>query len=299
VSDQYDDENQPPEAQSAMIEGQLMHGHDGPTPEDEREKLNRVVTIIQTGVQGHFYLAAATAENGLEVEEKDYRHLLPGTRPARTLGTRVVADLDSFKNELGRKELTDESTIWANAERLQVVAIYNDHTNELTGFRDDQLQLQLVMDQEWKAWHDLSGKYLGQEDFGDAIEELLHTVILPDQADLMEVIESVRVSTGSTFESAIRRSDGQQQLSYKEESTTTAGRTREIEVPQMIRIAVAPFEGYNLKYEIDAYFRTRVVNGRLMLCIKLKPTRNVLIAAWKDLRDEITTFAERPVLNAR
>lgn len=289
------DQPEPPEAES--ISG-VLHSHYGPTPEDERERLNRSITVISTGVDGLAYVAAATAEHGVETKVLDFRDSLPDTRPTRTKGTRVVSDLPSFITEAKRKVLTDESTLWASQSHNTVVAVYNDHTDDRAGYRDDVLMLKLQADEEWVAWHQLSGKYLKQEEFGDAIEELLHTVVRPDQADLMEVIESVRVSTGSVFESGIRRMDGQQTISYKEESTTSAGRSQQLEVPQTITIGIKPFEGYDVRYECEAWFRLRVVGGVLHLSIKLKPTRNILIGAWRDLRNDMEEALEKPVLLA-
>lgn len=268
----------------------------GPTPADEAERLNRAVTIIATPVEGLAYVAAATGHNGLQVETIDYRKDLPGDRPLRISDSRAVAEVQSFKDELTRKPLVAHSTIWASESKALVTAIYDDHTNDKPGYREDRLHLQLKPDEEWLRWHAISGKFMSQEEFGDVIEELLHTVVRPDQADLMEVIESVRVSSGTTFESGVRRSDGQIQLSYREESTTRAGQAGDLEVPQTITVAIKPWEGITQRYQVEAWFRTRVNNGSLSLAIKLKPTRPVLLAAWADLRLDLATFAERPVL---
>lgn len=278
--------------------GTFLHSHYGPTPEDERERLNRSITIISTGVEGLAYVAAATAEHGVETKVLDFRDSLPDTRPTRTKGVRVVSDLPSFITEAKRKALTDESTLWASQTANSITAVYNDHTDGAAGYRDDQLVLKLKADEEWVMWHKVSGNFYKQEEFGDIIEELLHTVVRPDQADLMEVIESVRVSTGSVFESGIRRMDGQQTLSYKEESTTSAGRSQQLEVPQTIVVGIKPFEGYDVRYECEAWFRLRVVQGTLMLSIKLKPTRNILLGAWRDLRLDVEEALEKPVLLA-
>lgn len=278
-----------PQMFSAVLES-------GPTPADETERLNRAVTFIATPVEGLAYVAAATGGNGLEVKAIDYRKDLPGDRPLRISDSRAVAEVQSFKDEITRKPLLEHSTLWASESKALITAVYDEHTNDRPGYREDRLQLQLRADEEWQTWHKISGKFMSQEEFGDVIEELLHTVVRPDQADLMEVIESVRVSSGTTFESGVRRSDGQIQLSYREESTTRAGQAGDLEVPQTITVAIKPWEGITQRYQVEAWFRTRVQNGSLSLAIKLKPTRPVLLAAWADLRADLATFAERPVL---
>lgn len=252
-------------------------------------------TIIATEVPGLSYAVAST-EHGPIAVPIDYRTHLADAVPSRRTGNRVVAELDSLFAELVRRPLFAESTLWASPAGNTVTVIYDDHTNDAPNRREDQLTLKLTVDEDWKAWHELSGRYLGQEEFGDAVEELLHSVVSPDHADLMEVIESIRVSTGSQFESGIRRSDGAQTLSYREDQTTAAGRARDLEVPQTIRLKLRPFAGIPQWYEVDAWFRIRVANGQLKLAIKLKPTRPIIEAAWEDLRAAITEKVERPVL---
>lgn len=267
----------------------------GPTPEDEKQRNNRTVTIVDPKVRGLAFVVAATEGNGLETQRIDYRDVLQEGQPFRHEGIRVVTHVKSFLEELNRKELSDRSTLWASTSRSLVSAIYNDHTTSTPGSRDDVLSLKLVRDEDWVRWHDVSGKFFGQEDFSDMIEELLHTVIEPDHADLMEVIESVRVSVGSEFESAIRRSDGQQTLSYREDTKTTAGVNRDLEIPQTIKLLLRPWESADIRYEVNAWFRTRVVNGQLKLSIKLKPTRAIELAAWADLQEKIADFTGKPV----
>lgn len=266
------------------------------TIELESALLDRTITMVETELPGLAYVAGATRENGVQVQKIDYRAELELTQPSVVSDTRGVADLDSFKAELTRKAMTDATTLWASPKSSMVMAVYDDHTSLTPGRRQDRLVLTLQQDEEWAAWHKLSGQQLGQEEFGDAVEELLHTVIRPDQADLMEVIESIRITTGSTFESGVRRSDGQQTLSYKEDQTASAGRAQQLEIPQTIRLKVKPFEGVNQWYELEAWFRTRVVGGQLRLSIKLKPSRPILLAAWEDLRADVAEFASRPVL---
>jgi hypothetical protein len=243
-----------------------------------------------------------TAEHGLQVETVDLgevARLEEATNPPRATGTRKVSDLDSFLAELERRPLPQASgTIWGDATTGTIKAVYNDHGDHDTGdagHRDDCLQLQLKQDEDWAAWHTLSGQLLPQDAFGDKIEELLHTVTSPDQADLMEVIDSVRSSSQGEFESRINRADGAQKLTYNVEHTTTAGRTRELEVPQTISLSLRPWEGHEQLYPVEAWFRLRVLQGKLTLGIKLKPTRQTLRSAWSDVTSKVEDAATTPV----
>lgn len=216
------------------------------------------------------------------IDEADYQPI-----PRRAKGTRTVADVDSFIAELDRRPLTNIGTLWGNAQRGELFAVYNDHdTIESTigGWRDDVLRLTLQPDEDWVAWHKISGKYYPQLEFGDVIEELRHTIQSPDQADLLEIIDSIRASTKGEFESGIDRANGSQTLSYKKEVSARAGAVgRQLEVPQHIILSLRPWEGHPNLYEVPAYFRLNVTEGELRLAIKLFPTREIVRKAWGDL----------------
>lgn len=251
--------------------------------------------------RGVYVVAATTAEHGLQVETIDLRDKIPGVVASAEAGSRLVTDVPSFLAELDRYNLLPEiSTLWGDETKGQVKAIYNDHSNDSSGLRDNRLRLELRPDADWVAWHQLSGKYLPQMEFGDTVEELLHTVTEPAQADLMEVIDSVRASTKGTFESTIVRATGGQKVDYKLDVTATAGRSASLEVPKTIELALRPWEGMSDTYKVSAWFRLRVDSGHLLLTIKLRPTRNVLRAAWSDVVSQIEDhLGGQPVLATR
>lgn len=264
------------------------------------------LVVAKTSVPDVLVAVGTTADNGLQVEKIDLTAeslTAQARRPARASGSRTVADLDSFLAELKRRPLpADSGTLWGCAQSGTITAIYNDHgdseDDDSAGHRDDSLTMVLKKDDDWKAWHELSGKLFSQEDFGDKIEELLHTITRPDQADLMEVIDSVRSSSSGEFESRISRADGAQRLTYNVEHQTTAGRTRELEVPQTISMDLRPWDGHVETYPVDAWFRLRIVQGKLTLGVKLKPTRQLLRTAWLDVTDKVKDAAGRPVYSA-
>ncbi|MHA0288297.1 DUF2303 family protein [Mycobacterium sp. C3-094] len=261
--------------------------------------------IIDTELPHRRHAVAVTEEKGLQVvviEDEDLR-----ANPHRAEGTRTVTDLASFLAELERRPLDQYTgTLWGNAERGQLTAIYNDHegsdnTAEIgkddraAGWRDDKLTLQLKQDPDWLAWHKISGEAFRQEKFGDIVEELLHTVVRPDQADLLEIIDSVRASSKGEFESSITRANGAQRVTYNTEINAKAGRTGQLEVPQLITLRLRPWEGHATDYEVDAYFRLNINQGALALTIKLKPTRVIVRQAWEEITAGVTAAVGRPV----
>lgn len=242
------------------------------------------------------HVVSVTEQNGLQVRDIEVPLSEISRSPFRPTGERVVADLDSFLAELDRRPLAADGTLWGNATGGRLTAIYNDHTSAAAGWRDDKLTLKLVEDEDWAKWHKVSGHYFPQSEFGDLVESLLHTVIDPDQADLLEIIDSVRASTSGEFESTIERGNGGQTLTYKQDHTMTAGKGRRLELPQLITLELRPWEGHHETVEVQAYFRTRVREGALGLAVKLKPTRQIVRDAWTAVALAVTAQTGKTVL---
>jgi hypothetical protein len=272
---------------------------------DEADKRGAIVDtphpaqIIDSVMRDRKHAIAVSTEHGLQVEtiEVDERSAFPN--PLRAVGERRVADLPSFVAELERRPLGSASTLWGNADRGELTAIYNDHGGDVecddAGWRDDKLALKLAADADWASWHALSGNFFPQNTFGDKIEELLHTVVDPDQADLLEIIDSIRASTSGEFESGIDRSNGAQSLVYKTEHAVRAGRTGKLEVPQMVTLSLRPWDNHPSQYEVQGYFRVRIHEGNLTLAVKLKPTRQIVRAAWQEVTDAVVNQTDTPV----
>lgn len=267
---------------------------------DDVQKLIHVdpLDVSDNIEEGILVFAATSKEHGLQVEEVDLQRFIPGLLSSPEKGSRHVTDCVSFLAELDRFKLDDAATLWGDETKGKVVAIYNDHTNKGAGHRDNRLELTLRPDEDWQAWQRLSGKFMQQSEFGDAVEELLHTVVSPSQAELMEVIDSVRATTKGNFESSITRATGGQTVAWTEEVETRAGKTSTLQVPTTLTLALSPFEGMDT-YGVEAWFRIRVTNGQLLLAVKLKPTRAVVRKAWSDLVETIEEKTTKPVLATR
>lgn len=263
---------------------------------DAKAAWDRNVTILRVGVDGLVFAVAATGEHGVQVETIDYRNELEEQNGASYVAfLRSVRSVGSFLDELGRRPLDPErSTLTASEESRQILAVYDDHVNGRAGRRADMLRLHLRLHEDWAAWHQFSGTQFDQQAFGDLLEELIHNVVVPAQADLLEVVDTIRMSSNATFEGSINRANGSQSVVYKEENTATAGAARTLAVPQTITLRLPVFEGYPVEYEVQAWFRIATSNGKLRLSVKLKPTRRVYLAAWADVQQEIVeTLAER------
>lgn len=249
-------------------------------------------TVIGTEVPGLAFVAGL-GEQGITVERIDYRAQLADARgPAYVDHVRTVATAASWMAEIRRRPLDPlQSTVTAYRLRDEVIAVYDDHYGDgLTvtgerapGRRLDQLRLKLERHDDLAAWLSIDGKAMDQEAFGDAIEERLHTIVEPDQADLLAVIDTLRVTSNSTAESRISRANGSQVIEMSDEHQVSAG---QLVVPEVIRFAVPVYED-GPKYVFAAWFRVRVDRGQVRLHVKLKPIRPTLVAAWGDILNQL------------
>ena len=276
-----------------IIEGHLSAGTSAAAPQQ--------LAVLDTDTPHVQYAVGTTAEHGLQVQIVDTRDQF-AAGPVRVAdGGRRVSDAASFITELRRRPLPPNTgTLWANIDANRVAAIYDDHNGPTlaANWREDRLLLQLASDPDWQAWHALSGKWMRQAEFGDAIEELLHTITRPDQAELLEVIASIRASTKGNFESTHSRENGSVKLTYSQDVKASAGRRGELEVPEMIELSLTPWEGHSERFKVQAYFRFTVDGGDLRLCVKLKPTRQIKRRAWDNLLAFLSSELEdHPVLS--
>lgn len=264
----------------------------------DTERMARMThTIVDTDVPGLVY-AVASGTEGLQVEALDYRAELEqytGVRPAYVSGLRQVRTVRSFLDELHRRPLDPVySTLTAVERELYVVAVYDDHAadmvtnqhgNRAAGRGADRLQLKLHYSPEWLDWLKLDGAPMGQESFGDAIEERLHTVREPAQAELLEVIDNLRVTSSGHAESKINRANGSMVIELHDDQQVSAGR---LTVPETITFAVPVYDGASTYYQFQAWLRVRVDRGQVRLHVKLKPYRQILLAAWRDVLADIS-----------
>lgn len=245
------------------------------------------IIVLPGDADGIRHVVTVSPDKGLQSEILDEREFL--RTPLYTESERYVSEAKSFLDEIKRKPLegSDSSTLWGVVDRGIITLIYDDHTSTKTGNRADRLTLQLQTDEDWRAWHQLSGKFIGQEQMGDYLEDLAHTIVEPTAAEMLEVVDSIRASSKGEFESKIERSSGSVKIGYSQDTTAKAGRKGQLEVPDAILLRLRPWEGHDTFYDVPAQFRFRVREAELGLAIKLKPTRQILRQAWADLTDQI------------
>lgn len=194
-------------------------------------------------------------------------------RPWRIHGTVELDDPDTFSAYVNRLRTAD-TALYAALPRQSVTAVFNDHPTvssqptgtsaPLAGFRDHTARLTLTTHPDWSAWktRDMgsatqsgrTGMY-PQAAFGEFIEDMAHTIIRPDSAEMLEIALTLTGKRSLDFGSRHRLDNGDTAFTFVEETTARAGRGGQtIEIPNRFTIRVPIFLGTE-PVEVEARLR--------------------------------------------
>lgn len=229
-------------------------------------------------------LAVPDGQGGVRFEDTDKWD----TNPRRATAHRRVLDAVSFNAYLHKHGIDLATEVWADAPNSKVIGRVNSHqgADRPAGWEDHVIELVLEHSKGWLEWREHNETWwTDQEEFAEFIETRAIDVQEPNAATLQEIILNFHASSGATFESTKRLSDGQVEFTYKEEIQASAGK-HQLTIPSNIRLALQPYVGGPRVY-INARFRYRVNGGHLKLGYVLERPQEVLDAAFDQILTEI------------
>lgn len=227
-------------------------------------------------------------------------------RPRRKHGAFRVHDAGSFVEYLNKHGL-DETEVWADTTRQQLVGVLNAHqtmadvgersalyADGRAGWADHRVSLELVRTPAWQAWTGLDRKLLGQHEFAEHLEDRLVDVVNPSGADMLELAQTFQATIGVSFESSKQLASGERQLEYKETVESRAGRRGQLSIPRDFELGLVPFEGAEA-YKVTARFRYRITDGALRVGYLLDRPEDVLRLAFLDFVAAVEGQVSAPV----
>lgn len=226
---------------------------------------------VLQGAPQHYAVAVPAFGRVEHIVIDDEKHL---DHPRRLKGTATLATVDSFIAYVNA-HTGDATTLWLDEDRVTITAIFNDHHGDEPGWRDHRAECRLVLTEEWCRWKSADGKLLPQQAFAELIEDGLAEIRDPASATMLEIAQTFQSTLDASFRSGVRLQSGQVQFRYDEQETATAGTNGELEIPEVIKLAIPVFLGEDA-YEIDARFRYRARGGDLTLGYKLVHAERVL-----------------------
>lgn len=201
--------------------------------------------------------------------------------PRRKTGINELHDQASFAHFVNEHKVDKETHLYADRFNRRIVAIFNDATDDSSGWGDHKAGLTLRFTPEWEHWSNLDGKLVGQVQFAEHIEDGLDEIVEPEAAYVLELAQTFHATTTSDFKQAHTLESGERQFAYVENTTAGAGRQRDLTIPKEIKPGIAPYEGTQ-PYKITARLRYRLTEGKLTLGYKLIRPVDVLKSAFED-----------------
>ena len=156
------------------------------------------------------------------------------------------------------------------------------------GWRHHIARLIFETTRDWRDWAAASDLLKPQTSFAEFVEDHLANFIKPDGATMLELAQSIRARTKSTFKSDRRLANGQVQLDYVESIDASAGKAGSIVIPDEIQIALQPTVGAKT-YAVTGKFRFRLRDGDLALGVKVLNSDKVIESMLKDVTDGLKT----------
>lgn len=223
--------------------------------------------------------------------------------PNRKTGNRTVTDVDSLIGYIAKHGLP-QTELWGNADTGTIRAVINAHNDSGTGggndghgvaeWGDHTATLQLRHTPDWNEWTSRDGKLMRQTEFAEFIEDHLPNFVTPSGADMLELAQTFQATTRVDFDSSQRLKSGETQIAYAEHTDAKAGKKGSIAIPDTFTLGLQVYERGDA-YKIDARFRYRINDGQLALGYKLTRPRDVLLAAFDGIADDVHTGTDRDI----
>jgi uncharacterized protein YfdQ (DUF2303 family) len=185
-------------------------------------------------------------------------------RPRRERGQYELSTTESFLAYVAKHADLEQTTTWVHPTNGTMTAILNDHGAGAPGWRDHRAVLTLEATPAWKRWLAADRRMLTQEQFAEHIEESIPDIAAPPAAALLEIAQSISMTTTASFRSAKRLHDGRTQLTYNEDVETSAGDSGQMEIPRELQLVLSPFVGEDA-IPVMARLRTRLVQNKLQI----------------------------------
>lgn len=217
--------------------------------------------------------------------------------PEHITGTVHLQTVADFARYVARHDSITTTTLWANIESGEIVAVLDDHGSDgddelgIAGWGKHRAKLSLTPTEEWQHWSLMTGQSMTQERFAEHIEDGLREIREPTGAEMLEIAQTLKGSLKAEWKSAKRLHDGTVQMVYVEEATTTAGGGGDLAIPERFKLGIAPFVGEE-KYSVEARLRYRMEGGKVTLGYKLDRPDEVVRDAIKHIADRLASQFE-------
>jgi uncharacterized protein YfdQ (DUF2303 family) len=214
--------------------------------------------------------------------------------PRRIRQVVTLSDVLSFVVYVARFADKSASLIYAQEDKLTATAILDHPKLFSPDWGQHRAILTLRETLAWQAWRAADKKRFDQVAFAEFVENHLPDIASPDGASLLEMVQQLDIRKAVSFESSIRLTNGQVQLTYVENVSGTQAKSTAT-IPETFVLGLAPFEGADV-YKVTARLRYRLADGKVALWFELLRPEDVIRAAWQSVVERIGQGCGVPVL---
>lgn len=217
--------------------------------------------------------------------------------PKRIKGTTNVTDIASL-HTYWDKHADPISDMFADPTRHRFEAVIDAHAG--TGglgpdWQQHRAVCTLTLSDPMKAWQACNTKEMGQEAFGEFLDEQMAFIVAPEAADLVEMVQHFEATTTASFKSAVKMQSGQRMLQYVEQVDASMS-TGAIAIPRTIEVRLPVWRNMATTVDLTALLRFRVRGDKLTLSYKLVQLADVIDGAFADVVADVVEHIGRPVL---
>lgn len=211
----------------------------------------------------------------------DLEGLLPA--PKRVKQTVQFRTVESFI-QYSKKWMTKASMFWADISLQNVVfgACYDYHDLSSPSWCSHNARYDVVLSEEWKAWLAYNNKAISQEKFAEFLEDRAGEVVTPDAATMREIAYTLEAKKSVTFRSGVRLDNGDQQITFEEDTKSKAGKDGTLEIPRYFTVEIPVFyQGEKQIFPIKLSYRIGGA-GELTFTYSIERTDKIIDLAARD-----------------
>ena len=158
---------------------------------------------------------------------------------------------------------TLESTIYFDMEALSFLAVLDHDSPALPGTGLHRACCKLKPTPVFNIWAAAHGKYMGQDEFAEWLEEQEVYVLEPDAATVLEAVRALRLSSKVEFQRIVNDASGAVSMIYEDDVRQTGT----ICLPSVLVVPLQVFHGA-APVNVQFLLRYRLSGGRVALGVK-------------------------------
>lgn len=166
--------------------------------------------------------------------------------------------------------------ISADADKASILAVLDGDAPGEPAHREHRAEFVARRHEVLEAWLGVSGRSLSQVELGRFLEDRAADVVVPEAADIMEMVMTFDATRKVTFRSSQRLHDGMRQFQYVEENEARGTVT----LPDRLVIASPIYRGEPVE-RVTFMLRYRIDDGRLVFQLDMHDRDRVMRAAFE------------------